>query len=56
VTGPEQGNDARTGHPVIDAALAGLTGVDGLPASEWITAYEAVHRSLRETLATIDEG
>lgn len=44
-----------TGHPEVDAALAILDRIDGAPPEEQLAVYQAVHRTLQETLATIDE-
>jgi hypothetical protein len=53
-TGPaEQGG---TGHPAVDAALDELAQVAELPPGEQVPAYEAVHRTLSQTLATIDQA
>jgi hypothetical protein len=46
----------QSGHPRIDEALDELAGVAELPPAEQIVAYDAVHRTLQETLTTIDEG
>jgi hypothetical protein len=45
-----------TGHPAVDAALLGLSQVADLPPADQIPAYQAAHRTLRETLAGIDES
>jgi hypothetical protein len=45
-----------TGHPLIDAALAGLDRVAGAPAAEQVGAYEEMHRVLQQTLASIDQA
>ncbi|HYN93126.1 MAG TPA: hypothetical protein VES42_04690 [Pilimelia sp.] len=45
-----------TGHPAVDAALRGMANAAGLPPDDQIAEYEAAHHTLRETLATIDEG
>lgn len=45
-----------TGHPRVDAALDALARATGLPPAEQIAGYEAAHRTLQETLASIDEG
>lgn len=44
------------GDPRVDAAIARLGGVTELPGTEQVATYEAVHRSLQDTLASIDEG
>jgi hypothetical protein len=40
----------------VDAALELLEDSAGVPPAEQIAAYDEVHRTLQETLATIDEG
>lgn len=53
---PEAERSEATGHPAVDAALRALTEVaDAAPAAQ-LPAYQAAHRTLRETLASIDEG
>ena len=44
-----------TGHPAVDETLERLDGVAGEPPAEQIEAYEAVHRTLQETLHTIEQ-
>jgi len=57
VTEPQRSSSAgSTGHQAVDSALVVLDRLDELAPTEWIAVYETVHRSLRETLATIDEG
>ena len=46
----------RTGHATVDAAVRAVTEVAGAPPVEQLPAYQAAHRSLREALASIDEG
>jgi hypothetical protein len=46
----------RTGHATVDAAVRAVTEVAGTPPAEQLPAYQAAHRSLREALASIDEG
>jgi hypothetical protein len=58
---PEPITDARddtagSGHPAVDAVLAALANVADLPPADQIAQYEAAHRTLRETLATIDQA
>lgn len=45
-------------HPTnaVDDALARLDGLDELPASEHVEIFDAVHRSLQDALATLDEA
>jgi hypothetical protein len=45
-----------TGHRAVDAALRSLENAAELPEAERIAAYEAAHRTLRETLSTIDDA
>jgi hypothetical protein len=45
----------RTGHATVDAALRAVAEVADAPPSDQLPAYQAVHRTLRETLASIDE-
>jgi hypothetical protein len=40
----------------VDAALARLATVSELSGMDQVAEYEAVHRTLQDTLATIDEG
>jgi hypothetical protein len=44
-----------TGHPAVDSALRSLAQAGHAPPAEQVPACEAAHRTLRETLATIDE-
>ena len=43
-----------TGHPAVDAVLQSLANAARLAPADQIAEYEAVHRVLQETLATID--
>jgi hypothetical protein len=45
-----------TGHPAVDAALQAMANAADLPPGDQIAEYEAAHRTLQETLATIDEA
>lgn len=49
------GHTAVIGHAGVDAALAELARCAELPPAEQVSAYEAAHRSLLATLATIDQ-
>jgi hypothetical protein len=40
----------------VDKALAALAEAQHGPATEQVAAYEATHRALQQTLATIDQG
>jgi hypothetical protein len=43
-----------TGHPAVDAVLQSLANAARLAPEDQIAEYEAAHRVLQETLATID--
>lgn len=45
-----------SGHPAVDAVVQSLANAASLPMPEQIEAYEAAHRTLQETLATIDQA
>jgi hypothetical protein len=47
---PAQG----TGHPAVDAVLQSLANAARLAPADQIAEYEAAHRVLQETLASID--
>jgi hypothetical protein len=51
----EQPGDG-TGDARVDAALARLEDLDELPVAEHVEQFDAVHRTLQDALATIDEG
>jgi len=46
---------ATTGHPAVDAALRTVSTAAGAPPADQVPAYQALHRTLRETLASIDQ-
>ncbi|GAB3804255.1 hypothetical protein [Micromonospora zhanjiangensis] len=48
--------DPGSGHPAVDAALRSIVNAAGLSPADQIAQYEAAHRTLQETLATIDQG
>jgi hypothetical protein len=50
------GADGGTGHPQVDAALAALDRAASLPPQDQIAAYESVHRTLQETLRSIEQN
>jgi hypothetical protein len=54
--GPTVPAVAMTGHPAVDEALRALDDAAQAPPAEQIPAYEAAHRALQQTLATIDES
>jgi NADPH-dependent curcumin reductase CurA len=43
-----------TGHPAVDAVLQSLANAARLAPADQIAEYEAAHRVLQETLASID--
>ncbi|BCJ67945.1 hypothetical protein [Polymorphospora rubra] len=45
-----------SGHPAVDAAIQAMANAADLPPADQIAQYEAAHRTLQETLATIDHG
>lgn len=45
-----------TGDERVDAAVRRLEAVDDLPVGEHVAQYDAVHRTLQDALAQIDEG
>lgn len=45
-----------TGQASVDAALRAVADAAGAPPTDQLPAYQAAHRVLRETLASIDEG
>ena len=47
-------NGPSTGDPRVDAAMARLDQLDRTPVSGHVEVYDAVHRSLQDTLAAID--
>lgn len=54
--GPAPGVDWRpTGHAVVDAAVRSVLAVGAEPPAAQVAAYQAAHRALRETLASIDQ-
>jgi hypothetical protein len=54
VTDP--GSAVRTGHPAVDAAIEAMTNAADLAPADQIAEYEAAHRTLQETLVTIDDA
>ncbi|MFG2910040.1 hypothetical protein ACGF13_33910 [Kitasatospora sp. NPDC048286] len=46
---------APTGHPGVDAGLARLEALDGVPAEAHVAVYEDVHQRLVDTLAALDQ-
>jgi hypothetical protein len=55
--GPERaGERPATGEPRVDAALARLDELEGLPVTEHRAVFEDVHRRLRDVLGELDTG
>ncbi|SNT60080.1 hypothetical protein SAMN05421812_1127 [Asanoa hainanensis] len=48
--------DGMSGHPAVDAAIRSMTNAAELSPADQIAEYEAAYRTLRETLATIDQA
>ncbi|GHF87157.1 hypothetical protein GCM10018790_75800 [Kitasatospora xanthocidica] len=44
-----------TGHPVVDAGLARLEALDGVPAEAHVAVYEDVHQRFADALAALDQ-
>ena len=40
----------------VEAALAQLDGLEDRPVAEHVEVFDAVHRSLQDALATLDEA
>jgi hypothetical protein len=40
----------------VDQAIAHLDGLDDLPVAEHVEVFDAVHRSLQDALAALDEA
>ncbi|MFI2612084.1 hypothetical protein [Kitasatospora sp. NPDC018619] len=51
---PPGAGPAPTGHPGVDAALARLEVLDGVPAEAHVAVYEDVHQRLVDALAALD--
>jgi hypothetical protein len=54
-TGDDPGEQG-SGHPAVDTAVQAVEATADLPPADQIEAYDAAHRTLQETLATIDES
>jgi hypothetical protein len=48
--------EGSSGDARVDAALQRLDAIDGLPVADHVEQYDALHRTLQDALATIDEG
>ncbi|WP_157440541.1 hypothetical protein [Actinokineospora inagensis] len=57
IPGPPQREQAaeQPRDEAIAAAVAGLDGLDGLPVTEHVDRFDAVHIALTAALATIDK-
>jgi hypothetical protein len=53
---PPRGTDGSTGHPAVDAVVGSLANAASLSPADQIAEYEAAHRVLQETLASIDRA
>jgi hypothetical protein len=53
---PATAGGGPTGHPAVDGALRGLASAAELPPAEQVPAFDAAHRALQQTLATIDQS
>ncbi|MEV7231641.1 hypothetical protein AB0M79_32215 [Polymorphospora sp. NPDC051019] len=53
---PTVAGPGGSGHPAVDAAIQAMANAADLPPADQIAQYEAAHRTLQETLATIDHG
>ncbi|MEV4624314.1 hypothetical protein AB0J74_37100 [Asanoa sp. NPDC049573] len=53
---PQPAGDGLSGHPAVDAAIRSMTNAADLSPADQIAEYEAAYRTLRETLATIDQA
>ena len=55
---PDETDERRraTGEPRVDAALARLDELDGLPVTEHRAVFEDVHRRLKDVLGELDSG
>lgn len=51
---PPGGRPASTGHPGVDAVLARLEALDGVPTEAHVPVYEDVHQRLGDILAALD--
>jgi hypothetical protein len=55
--GPEPGDQRRpTGEPRVDAAVARLDELAGLPVTEHAQVFEDVHRGLADVLDELEAG
>ncbi len=55
-TPPLAGGPPPTGNDRVDAAVAGLNRLAGLPADEHVAVLEETHGRLRDILGELDEG
>ena len=52
---PPAADAPGTGHAAVDAALAQLDGLAGMPTDAHAEVFESVHRTLRDTLSALDD-
>jgi hypothetical protein len=48
---PGPADPAATGHEGVDAVVASLDGLDGLPVADHVAVFESAHVRLRDALA-----
>lgn len=53
---PAADSGSLSGHPAVDAVIQALANVARLAPADQIAQYEAAHRTLQETLASIDHA
>jgi hypothetical protein len=51
---PAGARAAPTGEPSVDAMIARLDGLDGLPLAEQVAVFEDTHAGLRQVLSELD--
>ncbi len=54
-TGDASTGDASTGDAAVDDALARLEDLDDLPVREHVAVFDAVHASLQDRLADVED-
>lgn len=52
--GRDPAGTAASGDPRVDAATARLEELADLPVADHVAVFDGVHRSLQDTLASID--
>ena len=56
MTAPVPGAPGSTPVPDVTAALSALDGLAERPVHEHVELFDALHRTLQEALATLDEA